>query len=410
MTQNFDFLVFSHLRWDFVFQRPQHLLSRFARSNRVIFIEEPVHDDGPSRWEYRDAAPNVIVCRPHTAIESPGFSSAQLRAIAGIMDQLVRDLHLESYVAWFYTPMALPLASSLTPKAVVYDCMDELSAFLGAPPELIERERELLKLADLVFTGGPSLYRAKQHRHPNVHCFPSSVDADHYAQARPGVNHEAEDQRHLPQPRIGYFGVIDERLDYDLIRRIATARPEWRIAMVGPVVKVSPAMLPQLPNIHYFGQRSYAQLPSYIAGWDVCMLPFARNPSTQFISPTKTLEYMAAERMIVSTPIRDVAEPYGGVVFLGDTHEEFIAACETALNVKPAERASRVRAMRGLLSRTSWDNTAARMLKLIETAIAKTERLQEGVFIPAAAHAEAKPSRSVLSAPWRAPLSEAQGD
>jgi UDP-galactopyranose mutase len=306
--------------------------------------------------------------------------------------------------------MALPLAQHLKPKAVIYDCMDELSAFLGAPPELIERERQLLKLADLVFTGGPSLYRAKKDRHPDVHCFPSSVDAEHYAQARPGMNHEAEDQKDLPKPRLGYFGVIDERIDYELIRHLAMARPEWRIAMVGPVVKVDPAILPRLPNIRYFGRRNYADLPSYISGWDVCMLPFARNASTKFISPTKTLEYMAAERMIVSTPIRDVAEPYGNVVFLGDTHEEFVAACDQALNIKPAEHASRIRAMRGILSRTSWDNTANRMLALIEAAIAKTERLAEGVFIPAAAETKAKPPARVIAQPWRAPLRPAPGD
>lgn len=410
MAQRFDFVVFSHLRWDFVFQRPQHLLSRFARTHRVIFIEEPIRDEGPSRWEFRESGDNIVVCRPHTSVESPGFCAEQLDAIDRMMNDLIGQLNVESYVAWFYTPMALPLAGRLQPKAVIYDCMDELSAFLGAPPELMERERELLKLADLVFTGGPSLYRAKQHRHPNVHCFPSSVDAEHYAQARPGMNHEAKDQTHLPKPRVGYFGVIDERIDYDLIRHVATARPEWQIVMVGPVVKVDPALLPKLPNIHYFGQRTYAQLPSYISGWDVCMLPFARNRSTQFISPTKTLEYMAAERMIVSTPIRDVAEPYGSLVFLGESHDDFVAACESALNVKAAERASRVRGMHGILSRTSWDNTAARMLSLIEAAIAKTERLEEGVFIPATARAAAKPAAGVLAASWRTPLTEAQGD
>jgi UDP-galactopyranose mutase len=327
-----------------------------------------------------------------------------------MMDDLRRRLNLESYVAWFYTPMALPLVQRISPKAVIYDCMDELSAFLGAPPELIERERELLKLADLVFTGGPSLYRAKQHRHPNVHCFPSSVDAPHYAKARPGMDHEAQDQKELPKPRLGYFGVIDERIDYELIRYVAAAHPEWQVAMVGPVVKVDPAVLPRLPNIRYFGRRDYAELPSYIVGWDVCMLPFARNRSTQFISPTKTLEYMAADRMIVSTPIRDVAEPYGHVVFLGNRPDEFVTACEHALNIKDEERIRRVLAMREVLSRTSWDTTARRMLALIESAIRKAEALEEGVFIPAAAHAVGNPPSRVVADSWRVPLSEAQGD
>src|SRR5579883_2524017 len=404
MAQTFDFLVFSHLRWDFVFQRPQHLLSRFARSRRVIFVEEPVRDEGAPHWEFHNRGHNITVCRPHTPIESPGFSPEQLNAIDGMMESLIQQLKLENYVAWFYTPMALPLAQRITPKAVIYDCMDELSAFLGAPAELIDRERELLKLADVVFTGGPSLYKAKQHKHPNVHCFPSSVDAAHYARARPGMNDEAADQKRLPKPRIGYFGVIDERIDYDLIRHLATARPDWRIAMVGPVVKVNPELLPKLPNIIWFGQRAYADLPSYISGWDVCMLPFARNRSTQFISPTKTLEYMAAERMIVSTPIRDVAEPYGHIVFLGDSTDEFVAACDRALNLKKSARQRRIRLMRDVLSRTSWDSTASRMLELIESAIQKTGGLKEGVFVPAAATRAAGAASHVVASAWQIPL------
>ena len=410
MAQTFDFLVFSHLRWDFVFQRPQHLLSRFARSHRVIFVEEPVREEGAPHWKFHNSGPNVIVCRPHTPIESPGFCPEQLQVIDGMMQSLLQELELHSYVAWFYTPMALPLARRITPKAVIYDCMDELSAFLGAPTELIDRERELLKLADLVFTGGPSLYRAKQPKHPNVHCFASSVDAAHYAKARPGMNHEAEDQKHLPQPRIGYFGVIDERIDYDLIRHLATERPDWQIVMVGPVVKVNSEVLPKLPNITWFGQRAYADLPSYISGWDVCMLPFARNRSTQFISPTKTLEYMAAERMIVSTPIRDVAEPYGHIVFLGDSRDEFVAACDRALDLKKSARERRVRLMRDVLSRTSWDSTACRMLELIENTIQKTGDLKEGVFVPARASRAAGGAPLVVAGSWPVPFGEAQGD
>jgi len=310
MNKPFDFVVFSHLRWDFVFQRPQHLLSRFARQHRVIFVEEPMITQGKPHWEFRDTGTNVIVCRPHTTIEQGGFNDTQLSEIHRLMPDLIGKLDLRNYVAWFYTPMALPLLNDLAPSAVIYDCMDELSAFLGAPKELLDREERLLKIADLVFTGGPSLYRAKQHRNPSVFCFPSSVDAKHYAKAKPGGTGQAEDQAGLPAPRLGYFGVIDERIDLTLIDKLARTRPEWQICMVGPVVKIDRGSLPSAANITYFGQREYAQLPSYLAGWDVCMLPFALNKSTKFISPTKTLEYMAAERMIVSTPITDVAEPY----------------------------------------------------------------------------------------------------
>jgi glycosyltransferase involved in cell wall biosynthesis len=273
-------------------------------------------------------------------------------------------------VAWLYTPMALPLAERLAPAVVVYDCMDELSLFLGAPPELLSREAALIECADIMFTGGPSLFRAKQSRHRNVHCFSSSVDAAHFRVQSTGII-EAEDQAGLPHPRLGFYGVIDERLDLSLIDFLAEARPTWQIVLVGPVVKIDPAMLPRRANIHYFGQRSYEDLPGYLAGWDVCLLPFARNDATRFISPTKTLEYMAAELPIVSTPITDVAEPYGGIVYLGETPGEFLAACEAALGSGGEERATRVAKMRRVLAGTSWDVTASAMEKLLAAAVAK---------------------------------------
>ena len=415
MAKNFDFVVFSHLRWDFVLQRPQHLMGRFAKDHRVIFIEEPVpveftkENENANYWEIRNGADNIFVCRAHTSEATHGFSDPQIAAMQRMMPDLIRRLQIENHAVWFYTPMALPLIEHFTPKAVVYDCMDELSAFLHAPKELIDREQKLLKLADLVFTGGPSLYRAKKHHHPNVHCFSSSVDAKHYAVARPGSKIEAEDQKNLSKPRLGYFGVIDERVDLQILDQMAKTHPEWEICMVGPVVKIDPASLPKHANLHYFGQRQYADLPSYLAGWDVCLLPFARNESTKFISPTKILEYMASERMIVSTSITDVEEPYGHIAYLGDTPAGFTAACESAMKVSPGERARRVDAMRQVLSKTSWDSTAALMLELIEEAISKTSHLGDGVFVPATAK-QRKPETSVVEPVWAVQTSQVQGD
>jgi UDP-galactopyranose mutase len=225
-----------------------------------------------------------------------------------------------------------------------------------------------------MFTGGPSLFRAKQARHPNVHCFPSSVDAAHFRLARAGEAGgvpEAEEQAGLPHPRLGFYGVIDERLDLALLEFVADARPDWQIVLVGPVVKIDPATLPRRANIHYFGQRSYDELPRYLVGWDVCLLPFARNDATRFISPTKTLEYMAAELPIVSTPITDVAEPYGHIVYLGQTPDEFLAGCDRALAAAPEERAARTAQMRQVLAGTSWDVTVTSMETLLAAAVAR---------------------------------------
>lgn len=372
--QSLPLIVFSHLRWDFVFQRPQHLLSRLARHRRIIFIEEPMHADGDPRWETSSPDENVTVCRPRTNKASHGFTAEQVDVMLPMVRSLLREEGIEDYVVWCYTAMSYPLAAALQPRAVVFDVMDELSAFRGAPPEILENERLLLKLADVVFTGGPSLYRSKKDRHSNVHCFPSSVDARHFATARPDSSlEEAPEQKDLPHPRLGFYGVIDERMDLELLAAMARAHPEWQIVMVGPVVKIDPADLPRPGNIHYMGQRSYADLPLFLRGWDVCILPFAMNESTRFISPTKTLEYMAAERQIVSTPITDVAEPYGDTVLLGGTPAEFIAACERALSMSPEEQQARIQKMRGVLSRTSWDATASAINDLIDTAVEKRQ-------------------------------------
>ena len=357
-----DLICLSHLRWNFVFQRPQHLLTRCAQERRVFYIEEPLlNTPGQPRLELRrDGALTVVV--PHL----PG-TSAQPEVLRRLVDRLLTEQRIERYVLWYYTPMALAFTDHLTPEAIVYDCMDELSAFAGAPAELKTREAELLRRAELVFTGGQSLYEVKRHAHPNVHAFPSSVDVAHFGKAR-RFSSDPEDQATIPRPRLGFFGVIDERMDLELLAGVAAARPDWQLVMLGPVVKIDSASLPRLPNIHYLGSKSYHELPQYIAGWDVALLPFARNEATRYISPTKTPEYMAAGKPVVSTSIRDVVRPYGqqGLVRIADSVDAFVAACEAALH---EDAAVRLRNSDVFLRQTSWDGTWTRMRHLVDSAI-----------------------------------------
>jgi len=359
-------IVFCHLRWDFVFQRPQHLMTRLAEHYNILFIEEPVQTEGPAHLKKTAVAPNITVCQPHTNVPHYGFHDDQIPVLQGLLSDLVPEG--ERPVVWFYTPMALPLLQGLDPALVVYDCMDELSAFKNPPKQLLQRESALLNIADLVFTGGPSLYEAKKNRHPNAHCFSSSVDANHFRQALDAaISHK--DQAHVAGPRLGFYGVIDERFDTGLVRDMAAAHPEWQIVLVGPVVKIDPAELPRAENVHYMGQRGYQELPQFLAGWDVCLLPFAMNESTKFISPTKVLEYMAAEKPSVSTPITDVKVPYGDVVAIAETPAEYIAACERMLAQTAEENAAMAKRMREVVANTSWDKTAARMHELISNAV-----------------------------------------
>jgi len=367
-------IVFCHLRWDFVFQRPQHLMTRLAEHYNILFVEEPVHHEGQAFLQKTEVAPNITVCRPHTPIQQWGFHDDQLPTLQTLLADLVPAG--ERPVVWFYTPMALPLLQSFEPSLVVYDCMDELAAFKNPPKQLLQRESALLNIADICFTGGPSLYESKRTRHANAHCFSSSVDAKHFRQALDKSNSHPE-QAHVAHPRLGFYGVIDERFDTDLIKQVAAARPDWQIVLVGPVVKIDPANLPQAANIHYMGQRTYDELPKFLAGWDICLLPFALNESTKFISPTKVLEYMAAELPSVSTPITDVKVPYSHVVEIAESADEFIAACERMLALDDGQKAKLVEQMRKVVANTSWDKTANAMHEIIQSTQPsnKAERL-----------------------------------
>lgn len=367
-----DLVCISHLRWDFVFQRPNHLMSRSARERRTFFFEEPAPGD-VARVAVREIGENLLNAVPHLPPGASGADAGERQR--RLLDGMLRDYGVRRFILWLYTPMALPFTRHLDPVCTVYDCMDELSAFHGAHPALLQQEQELFRRADLVFTGGASLFESKRTHHPSVYAFPSSVDAAHFERARRGLA-DPPDQASIGRPRVGYFGVIDERMDLELLAAIADARPRWSVIMVGPVVKIDPERLPRRPNIHYLGQKTYRELPAYLAGWDVAMMPFALNESTRFISPTKTLEYLAAGKPVVSTAIRDVVHPYGerGLVRIAD-RATFVQAIDAALAEDPGPRRA---AADALLAHTSWDATWARMSRLISAVTAQKLRSEEG--------------------------------
>jgi UDP-galactopyranose mutase len=364
-------ICLSHLRWDFVYQRPQHLMSRFAQNGRVFFFEEPIFSDEPTHLDASRREDNLFVLVPHISNadrENRNVSDIQRE----MLDEFIRAENIEDFVLWFYTPMAMDFAAHLKPSATVFDCMDELSAFKFAPPALIENERKLLEKADLVFTGGQSLFEAKRDKHKRVFAFPSSIDVAHFRQAR-AISAEPEDQKNIPFPRFGFCGVIDERMDIELLGKMADLRPEWQFVMIGPVVKIADEDLPRRANIHYLGGKNYKDLPAYISGWDVALMPFAINDATRFISPTKTPEYLAAGKFVISTPIRDVVRPYyeKNLVEIAQTAEEFVAAGEKLLEAEKTEWLARVDEF---LSRMSWDKTFSEMSRLINDAIAEKPR------------------------------------
>ena len=376
---DFDLICVSHLRWDFVWQRPQHLVMRWTRERRVFFVEEPVVGGVTApRLRPRRVSDQLVVAVPELphGLTLEEADDAQERLLRGLLS----DFRIDPYVLWLYTPMAVPFTRGLHPLAVVYDCMDELSAFAHAPDRLAPLEDELFRWADLVLTGGRSLFEAKRGRHPHVHLVPSSVDSAHFAVARvPGP--EPRDQAEISRPRLGYAGVIDERLDLELIAAVADDRPDWQLVLLGPVAKIDPDRLPRRANLHYLGAKEYSALPDYLRGWDVALLPFARNEATRFISPTKTPEYLAAGLPVVSTPIVDVVRPYGeeGLVRIAEDARDFVRAAEQAMQEDSPQRLRRVDAF---LTESSWDFTWADVSELVEEAVRRKAGSHAGAEQP----------------------------
>jgi glycosyltransferase involved in cell wall biosynthesis len=361
-----DLVCFCHLRWNFVYQRPQHLMTRFARTNRVFLIEEPLFDADDNPYLQLDRKGNLTIIVPHlqNGLSEEGSSFQEVMLLRAFFD----EEKIIDYLFWYYTPMALAIGNYFSPKLIIYDCMDELSLFNFAPPALKEREKELFNKADIVFTGGHNLYNAKKDQHRNIFPFPSSIDKEHFAQART-LGNDLEDQAHIPHPRFGFYGVVDERFDIDLVKEVAERKTEWHFVIIGPVVKIDPEILPKLNNIHYLGGRNYEELPKYLAGWDVAIIPFLRNDSTKYISPTKTPEYLAGGKPVISTSIIDVVTPYGvnNLVHIADTADEFIAAAELELNRQDHEKW--LEKIDEFLSHNSWDKTWDKMMLHITDTI-----------------------------------------
>ncbi|MBC8034888.1 MAG: glycosyltransferase family 1 protein [Chitinophagaceae bacterium] len=362
---SYDIICFSHLRWNFVYQRPQHLLKRFAIArHRVFYVEEAICDSDNDFYEIKcDEQSGVQVVLMHiSTAHDPSNGNEARRAL---VNALVKDMMIEEFMLWYYAPMAIEYTDHLEPRVIVYDCMDELSGFRFAPTKLKENERVLMNKADLVFTGGYSLYEAKKEFHSNIFAFPSSIDKEHFIKARQPIE-DPEDQKNIPQPRLGFYGVIDERFDIDMVREMADKRPDFNFVLVGPIVKIDPATLPERHNIFYLGSKTYNELPLYLSGWDIAIMPFALNESTKFISPTKTPEFLSGGKPVISTPIQDVVHPYGskGLVNIASSAEEFIKYADEILE-KGQDR-SWLSEVDKFLSDISWDITWGKMASLID--------------------------------------------
>jgi glycosyltransferase involved in cell wall biosynthesis len=354
VPQYYDMIIFCHLRWQFVYQRPQHIISRFSSTMKVLFIEEPIHDENS-----KENSGNLLIITKTLHVLQPYVKD--IESIIAILPDYVKNKTIP--IGWFYSASFSPLLEKINFETVVYDCMDELSLFKGAPAHLINQEKYLMAYADIIFTGGKSLYESKKQYHSNVYCFPSSVDEEHFAQALNGIE-IAADIANIPSPIVGYYGVIDERIDLQLLDETSKKLPNVSFVMIGPLAKIEDADLPKEKNIHYLGMKSYNELPAYLKAFDIAMMPFALNDATKYISPTKTLEYMAAGKPIISTKITDVVRDYSDSVNLIETADEFCNSVKSLIAQK--DLLVTERAYDEILEKTSWDATADKMKSIIK--------------------------------------------
>jgi glycosyltransferase involved in cell wall biosynthesis len=380
--KSFPIIVHCHLCWDWVWQRPQQFLSRLSQRHQILFVEtvapDPALEKAVARFRTTEDLPNITILR----LQFPSSKWSDGKFVDQERRRLVKEYvagpgagKYENPVQWFYDPMAVTaFAGQMEEILTVYDCMDELSKFKGAPPEIIQREAELLARADVVFTGGRKLFESKSQHHENCHFYGCGVDGDHFGKARSASTGVPPELAKLAKPVLGYFGVIDERLDYDLIAALADANPKGSVAMVGPVIKVEESALPRRKNIHWLGQRAYNDLPSICKGFDVCLMPFALNAATEYINPTKALEYMATGRPIVSTAVADVVRNFGTVCQIARSPDEFMKLCRDA-----AEKPDRKRIEDGfkMVNENSWESIVDNLEKHIQEALVKIRTTAE---------------------------------
>jgi glycosyltransferase involved in cell wall biosynthesis len=376
---SYPILAHSHLAWDWVWQRPQQFLSRLSRTHRVLFIESPMpgNDARTTQVTMRESPdfPNIVVLQvkvPPTRWSDGSWVDKERRRVVQSLLAGPLGRNFAAPVQWFYDPMAVTaFAGHLEERAIVYDCMDELSLFRGAPLELVRRERELLAVADVVFAGGPKIWKAKRLLNQNCFCFGCGVDEKHFGRARDGELALPPDIADLPRPIFGYIGVVDERVDYELLAQLADAA-SGSVVMIGPWTKVDPATFPRRENLHWFGGRDYAELPAYAKAFDVCLMPFAMNEATRFINPTKALEYMATGKPIVATPVEDVVSQFNEIVMIAHEPDEFVAACQSVAAHPPRGRIERGLA---LVRRSSWESIVAKLEEHIADVLATKRAL-----------------------------------
>ncbi|MBN1593755.1 MAG: glycosyltransferase [Candidatus Coatesbacteria bacterium] len=361
-----------------LWQRPQQIAVRIANRHPVLYVwpryaSELARRKSKSEFTPSDGAKGVHLLAPlllpfERAIK--GIYRINLKTISSLISAALPRIDADGRpVLWFYAPRFAPIIDSLDHAAVVYDIMDEHSAFGFARRETMELERRLLESADVVFAGTNALAERKAEFAPDIKYYPCGVEFDHFSSALGGSLPVPAALSEVEGPVIGYFGAVDDRLDFDMIFAVARAYPEWNFLLAGPWLSSRQrSELETTGNIILPGLVDYSELPAYLARFDVAILPFVLNKLTLHIHPTKALEYLASRTPVISTAIPDVVKFYSGIIDIVSTADEFASAVERALE-KPNEDAIE----RGfeLARSSSWENMVENMWADFEAALSK---------------------------------------
>ena len=365
--------------WDSDPTSKHQIMKILARSNRVLWVnsiglrrpEATAHDASRIMAKVKKFCRGAVPITPNLHVltplaipfhDVPGVPTANAWLLSRYIRHHARRLGMDRFQMWTFMPTTAPLVPYLKPDKLIYYCVDEWSAFTFLNSQLMEQmEQSLIRQSDLVIASAEKLYATKRHLNPETHLVSHGVDSEHFAKAQAASTEVAVELRQTKHPVIGFWGLIGEWIDLDLIRYMAERRPDWSIALIGKA-DVSCAVLKGLANVHLIGSRSYESLPRFAKGFAAAILPFKVNRLTENVNPIKLREYLAAGLPVVSTALPEVKQ-YDGVVRIGHTRDEFVE--QVAAAVREAGPAA-VRKRMDAVSHESWDARVEHISRLVE--------------------------------------------
>lgn len=372
----------SSTRWSFLWQRPQQIMSRLCARHDILYVDPPFPvAEEQVRGISNDESGTLIVKNLQTIndalqifrpLEISRFSYPDLDSneLLKMNQELLQcqiqkalfQLGWQHPLLWLYDPRNVNLVDQLNPCGVIYDCVDSFRSFSWSHPHVSIWEEALVDRADVVLATSRALYQERLRKNRYTFLVPNAADYKHFS---PWQGYEKPaDITAISRPRLGFIGAIYEWVDLELLQVIADKSPAWNLVLIGP--KQHGLQLPERSNIHWLGQRGYAELPAYVHSFDVALIPFLVNETTQHANPIKFWEYLAAGKPVVSTLLPEIPD-VPGVVWRSENHSMFCNHCAQALELvqHPLSRNKIITKARAIAYANSWENRCKRILRIL---------------------------------------------